>query len=92
MTTNVTPPPSHKLIQLISNSASLFGTLIWTLTFITCLPDTAASVKAHAAKNLLLQMAPPFLRTVMNLIEVTWWGFEYILIAMYRYLKKPNLH
>jgi len=56
------------------------------------LPDTAASVKAHAAKNLLLQMAPPFLLTVMNLIEVTWWGFEYILIAMYRYLKKPNLH
>ena len=56
------------------------------------LPETATSTRDRVLNNLLMQLAPPMLLTILNLIEVTWWGFEYVLVTVYRCAHKTNGH
>lgn len=63
------------------------GTLLWSLTFILCLPETQKTIKYKTAYTLLAQLIPAVLLTVAQIVELISYPFHDCLVALCDFLK-----
>jgi len=54
------------------------GTLIWTIVFIVCLPESKANMKVTFMRTMKLQFLPPFLLTVAHMIAIGSLAIKYL--------------
>jgi len=73
----------RRLCFIVMKNKKLFitqGTLIQTIIFIVCLPESKANMKVTFMRTMKLQFLPPFLLTVAQMIDIDSLAIKYLLI------------